>query len=69
MSLGQALQIGAQVCDELALFECERPYSGHEAAGKHRQYTAQRLAGADRLLLCSALSMKVSAERNRRVAN
>jgi len=37
MPLGQAVQIGADVCDQRTLFECEVPNGGCELAALHRR--------------------------------
>jgi hypothetical protein len=68
MSLGQGVTIGAQVCDERALFEYETLQSSHELPAAHWQSIAQRFARTARVLLCLAVSLRVLGERNSSVA-
>ena len=67
MSLGQGVTIGAQVCDERALFEYETLQSGHELTSPHRQAMTKRCARTLWALLCLAVSLRVLGAGKRKV--
>jgi hypothetical protein len=69
MSLGQGVEISAQVCDERALFEDETPLSGLELTAAYRKALAQRFARPARVLPCTAFSLRVLGEGKRKAVN